>query len=94
MLADSRGASIANLATCWVLDRPRVAAAIVGARDGSHLEENLALFRIAVDERFREEIEGALGAWPGPQGPVFGLERVPGGRHSVIMKTELNRSER
>ena len=56
--------SIANIACRYVLDQPAVAGIIVGARPGerSHLDENLRLFRFALDDRARRELEEACEA--------------------------------
>ncbi len=63
-VARRRGASIANVATRWVLDQSAVAAAIVGARLGEreHRADNLAVFDCALDEDDRAEIDEALAA--------------------------------
>jgi aryl-alcohol dehydrogenase-like predicted oxidoreductase/enamine deaminase RidA (YjgF/YER057c/UK114 family) len=51
-VAKKHGVSIANVATRWVLDRPAVAAAIVGARLGEreHRADNLRCFAFALDD--------------------------------------------
>ena len=51
-IADRRGASIANVGTRWVLDRPAVAGVIVGARLGlaDHIADNARAFDIALDD--------------------------------------------
>ncbi|MCG8461172.1 MAG: aldo/keto reductase [Holophagales bacterium] len=96
-LACEEGTTVANLAVRWALRRPRVAATIVGAGSGNHLEENQRLFEPArrrvpgPQADSRGQLEEWLRHNPGPGGPVFGLERRRGGRHAVIMKTELNR---
>jgi aryl-alcohol dehydrogenase-like predicted oxidoreductase/enamine deaminase RidA (YjgF/YER057c/UK114 family) len=56
------GASIANVATRWVLDHPAVAGVIVGARIGEreHRADNLALFDLAFDAEDRERLAAAL----------------------------------
>ncbi|SMX36831.1 aldo/keto reductase [Maliponia aquimaris] len=84
------GVSLAAVATRWVLDRPGVAAAIVGARYARHLPETLAVFSFALDDEDRAAIDAVLASAPGPQGPVFGLERDRTGRHGRIMKYNLN----
>jgi aryl-alcohol dehydrogenase-like predicted oxidoreductase len=50
-IARRRGASIANIATRYVLDRPAVAGVIVGARLGvaEHITDNARCFDIALD---------------------------------------------
>ncbi len=90
-IATKHGVSVSNVATRYVLDRPQVGAAIVGARNGAHVRENLRALRLALDdedtERLRKLTEGR-----GPSGPVFGLEREPGGEHAAIMRYNLNRA--
>jgi aryl-alcohol dehydrogenase-like predicted oxidoreductase/enamine deaminase RidA (YjgF/YER057c/UK114 family) len=63
-VAKKHGASIANVATRWVLDQPAVAAIIVGARLGEreHRADNLAVFAIALDHDDRAVIAAALAA--------------------------------
>ena len=60
-VADRLGASMANVACRYVLEQPAVAGIIVGARPGerSHIEDNLKLFRFALDDRARRELEEA-----------------------------------
>jgi len=50
-IADKHGASLANVATRWVLEQPAVAAVIVGARLGEreHRADNLKLFDFTLD---------------------------------------------
>jgi len=59
-----KNVSIANVACRHVLDQPAVAGIIVGARPGerSHIEDNLRLFRFALDARARRELEEACEA--------------------------------
>ncbi len=59
-----KNVSIANVACRHVLDQPAVAGIIVGARPGerSHIEDNLRLFRFALDARARRELETACEA--------------------------------
>jgi aryl-alcohol dehydrogenase-like predicted oxidoreductase len=82
------GVSIPAVATRWVLDRPGVAAAIVGARYARHLPKTLEVFEFGLDDEDRALIEEVLA--PGPAGPVYGLERDRSGRHGRIMKYNLN----
>ncbi|HSF64722.1 MAG TPA: aldo/keto reductase [Paracoccaceae bacterium] len=89
-VGDRHGVSLSSVATRWVLDRPQVAGAIVGARYARHLPKTLEVFRFALTDADRAEIAAVLDAAPGPQGPVFGLERDRTGRHGRIMKYNLN----
>lgn len=84
---------IPSVAIRWVLDRPGVTAAIIGARTADHLGSHHQTFRLSLSSEDLASIDGYLARHPGPQGQVFGLERQPGGAHAVIMKTELNRTE-
>ena len=89
-IGDRHGVALSSVATRWVLDRPQVAAATVGARYARHLPQTLEVFRLALDAEDRAAIQAVLDAAPGPRGPVFGLERDRGGRHGRIMKYNLN----
>ncbi len=91
MIAARHGVSPSAVAVRWVLDRPGVAGAIVGMRSGRHIAANRAVFALALDDEDRERLDAWLAAHPGPAGDTFGLERVPGGRHASIMKTDLNK---
>ncbi len=84
------GVALSTVATRWVLDQPQVAAAIVGARYARHLPQTLEVFRLALDAEDHAAIAALLAKAPGPQGPVFGLERDRSGRHGRIMKYNLN----
>lgn len=81
----------AAVATRWVLARDGVRAAIVGVRDGSHLESWRRGARLRLDEQDLVELDASLVGLPCPQGDTFGLERVPGGRHTSLLRTGLGR---
>ena len=51
-VARKHAVSISNVATRWVLEQPRVAGVIIGARLGEnvHTEDNLRLFSFSLDE--------------------------------------------
>jgi aryl-alcohol dehydrogenase-like predicted oxidoreductase len=61
-VADRHGASIANVATRAILDRPAVAGVILGVRLGfsDHLADNLRVFDLRLDDDDRARIDGAL----------------------------------
>jgi len=61
-IGKKHGASIANVATRWVLRQPAVAAIIVGARLGEreHRADNLKLFSFALDQGDLAAIETSL----------------------------------
>ncbi|MCP3963540.1 MAG: aldo/keto reductase [bacterium] len=90
-IADRHGVSLSGVAVRWVLDRPRVAATIVGARDSRHLGDNLRVLALRLDEQDQRHLDEASARLRPLAGDTFGVERVPGGRHARIMKTGLNR---
>ncbi|MGD9906723.1 MAG: aldo/keto reductase [Vicinamibacterales bacterium] len=91
-VAAKHGVDTATVATAWVLTRPAVAAAIVGARHGRHLPATLAAASLDLDAEDRQAIERAVAAGPDVPGDVYALERAPGGRHAAIMRYDLNAS--
>jgi len=88
-IASRHGVGIANVAVRWTLERIGVAAAIVGAFDAGHLDDNLRVFQFELDEEDLQRLEPFENA--GPDGDVYTAERVAGGRHAAIMKDNLNR---
>ena len=91
-IGQRHGASIATVATRWVLDQPNVGAAIVGARYADKLADTLAVFDLRLDERDHAMLEPILRAHPGMAGDTYTLERDKDGRHGRIMKYNLNKS--
>lgn len=89
-VGNKHGVSLSSVATRWVLDRPQVAAAIVGARYARHLPKTLEVFGFQLDADDRAAIQAVLDTAPGPAGSVFALERDRTGRHGRIMKYNLN----
>jgi aryl-alcohol dehydrogenase-like predicted oxidoreductase/enamine deaminase RidA (YjgF/YER057c/UK114 family) len=61
-IARKHGASIANVATRWVLEQPAVAAVIVGARLGEseHRDDNLKVFSFALDADDRAALDASF----------------------------------
>jgi aryl-alcohol dehydrogenase-like predicted oxidoreductase len=90
-IADRRGSDIATVASRAILDRPGVAAVIVGARSRTHLAQNVAIGTLQLSEEDRAEIGRVLARRRGPAGDTFSLERDRGGRHGSIMKYNLNK---
>ena len=58
-IADKHGVSIANVAVRYVLDKPAVAGAIIGARLGvaEHIAENARVFGFQLDDDDRRAID-------------------------------------
>ena len=89
-IADRHATDVASVASRFVLDRPMVAAVIVGARDRAHLAANAAITRIALTGADHAEIAAILANRRGPRGDTFALERDRTGPHGSIMKYNLN----
>ena len=89
-VADRHGVDIATVASRAVLDRPGVAAVIVGGRDTAHAAANAAVGTLRLTEADRAEIDAVLAERRGPAGDTYGLERDRSGRHGAIMKYNLN----
>ncbi len=89
-IAGKHATRIANVATRWVLDRPAVGAAIIGARGSHHLESNLSLHDLELDAVDRRAIDAELLDRSGPPGDVYSVERRWDGPHARIMWTDLN----
>ncbi len=92
VIAQRHRVSIATVATRWVLDRPGVAAAIVGARYADHLSDALAVFQLRLNAQDHALLAPILAAHSGPQGDTYALERDKAGRHGRIMKYNLNKT--
>lgn len=89
-IAGKHQCSISTIASAYVLSRPQVAAVIVGAKDGSHLEENACIMELRLDASDLALIEKELSTSPGPKGDVYDLERNDP-KHAGIMHRNNNR---
>ena len=90
-IADKHKASIAAVATRYVLQRTCVAAVLIGARHAGHLADTMRLFDFELDEEDLSAIRKLTDKATGPTGDVYSLERMKGGKHATIMKYNLNR---
>jgi uncharacterized repeat protein (TIGR04076 family) len=91
-IARKHEASLSAVAIRWVLDQPAVSGVIVGARHARHLPDTLQALRLRLDAEDRAAIAAVHESAHGPNGDVYGLERIPAGRHAAIMRYNLNRS--
>jgi aryl-alcohol dehydrogenase-like predicted oxidoreductase len=89
-IARRHGTTIATVASRWVLEQPRVAAVIIGARNAAHVDRYAELFRFSLDRQDRDAIAAVRAQMQVPAGDVFDLERDKDGRHGSIMKYNLN----
>src|SRR5258708_1500522 len=91
MIAKKHGVSITNVATRYVLEKPNVAAIVIGARNTKNLQANLHTFDFQFDHEDRIHIEKIIAKSKGSRGDIYSLERVKGGKHAGIMKYKLNK---
>lgn len=82
--------ALSTVALAWVLERPGVSALVLGASGARHLAATRRAFELALSAEDRAQIDAVLARARGPRGEVYGLERIPGGRHAAIMRYDLN----
>jgi aryl-alcohol dehydrogenase-like predicted oxidoreductase len=92
--AAKHGTDIATVASRAMLDRPQVAAVIVGAIDTSHLQAHGQIESIQLDADDLAAIAAVTDYRRGPREDVYLLERDRAGRHGQIMKYQLSGSTR
>jgi len=88
-VAARHGTDIASVATRAILDRPQVAAVIVGALNATHLPAHRQIETLHLDEGDLAAIAAVTDYRRGPREDVYILERDRTGRHGQIMKYEL-----
>jgi aryl-alcohol dehydrogenase-like predicted oxidoreductase len=89
-IARRHGVGIGSVAIRHVLDRPQVAAAIVGATNARHLDATLQAISLTLTDDDRRAMDMILARARGPAGDVYALEREKGGRHARVMRYDLN----
>lgn len=90
IIAREHGVTIGAVGISWVLAQPHVAAAIVGARNASHLPQTVAALSLELDAQDLAVLDRACGR--GIAGDVYELERDRTGPHGRIMKYNLNKA--
>jgi aryl-alcohol dehydrogenase-like predicted oxidoreductase len=89
-IARKHGTGIATIAARWVLDKPQVAAALIGAKNASHLQETLEIFRVKLDAADRKVLDDLAASSPGAPGDCYEVERDPKSIHMRIMQMNQN----
>ena len=89
-IAERHGVEVPAVAIRVILDRPGVAAVIVGMPRRERIRELRAAFSLRLTDADRRELAEATGPSPGPLGDVYAAEREGGGRHAAIMRYDLN----
>jgi aryl-alcohol dehydrogenase-like predicted oxidoreductase len=90
-IARRHDVGVGSVAIRSVLDRPQVAAAIVGATSARQLSATLQASTLRLDEDEVGAIEQVLSHASGPSGEVYALERERDSKHARIMRYELNK---
>ena len=89
-IAEKYEVGIAEVASRYILQKPRVAGVIIGARNANHLKRLTALSHFQLDERDLARLNDFIQSGPKPEGAVYTLERDKEGKHGSIMKYNLN----
>ncbi len=89
-VADRHGTDIATVASAAMLQRPGVAAVIIGARNRNHLDGNLRIGGLRLTEMDNAEIAAIERQGNIPPGDTYTLERDRAGKHGRIIKYNLN----
>ncbi len=74
-IANKHRLSASNIACRYVLDQEQVGAIIIGARDASHLQNNLRTFSFKLDEDDYDQINQVLEKSSGPLGDCYEIDR-------------------
>ncbi len=90
-IAKKHGVSITNVATRYILDKPQIAGVIIGARNASHIQDNLKTFGFEFDKEDRALLANILSKAKKLTGDTYTLERDRQGKHGRIMKYNLNK---
>ena len=92
-ISKKHDASLAQTALAWTLGQTGVAAVIVGATSNRHLEENLQVFDLSLDDEDYTKLANLIQLSKPLEGDCFDLERDKKGRHGSIMKYNENSNE-
>lgn len=79
-----------SVALRWILDQEAVGATITGIDSVDQAQELRSVSGLVLDEEDRSILQAAIARATGPDGPVYGLERVMDGPHGRIMRYNLN----
>ncbi len=90
-IADKHGSTISTVASAYILQKPQVAAVIVGARNASHIDDNASIANLHLDVDDLTHINEVLADAHPLRGDVYDLERYDP-THAGIMQTKNNAS--
>jgi len=87
-IATRHRVSVASVAIRYVLDKPGVAGAIVGARNAAYLDDLVQA--VTLDDGDRAAVARIVSQATGPRGDCYEPERVEEGPHGMIMWKNQN----
>jgi len=90
-IAKKHHTSIATISSKFVLDKPQVAAVVIGARNTSHIDDIDKLFDLKLDTEDLKNLENIFKQSKELKGDIYTLERMKSGKHAGIMKYKLNK---
>ena len=90
LIANKHEVDIAEVAMAYVLQKPKAASVIVGARNQKHIKKLQKVANIKLDTEDLANIKSMVDQSQGPNGPVNNLERDKTGKHGSIMRYNLN----
>jgi aryl-alcohol dehydrogenase-like predicted oxidoreductase len=90
-VASRHGVGIGEIALRWTLDRPNVAACIVGATSTRHLARNLKVMDFKLSREDLAELALVTDGRQGPNGDCYELENDRAGPHGRIMRYNQNK---
>lgn len=89
-IAKKHGSNIAAVAARYVLNKPQVACALVGARDSRHLADTLDIFALKLDAQDTALLDGLAKAGDHIEGDCYAVERDKDSIHAKIMQMNQN----
>jgi aryl-alcohol dehydrogenase-like predicted oxidoreductase len=92
-IGERYGVGPGEVALRWTLDQPGVAGCIVGATSTRHLQRNVNVFALQLDDEDRAALAAICARRTGPLGDCYELENDLEGRHGRIMRRNQNKLE-
>ncbi|MCE7997118.1 MAG: aldo/keto reductase [Roseivirga sp.] len=93
ILADKYQVGIAEVASRYILQKPKVGGVIIGVRNRNHLAALQQLSGFELQQEDMGIIRQLVAKSAGPNGHVYDLERDKEGKHGRIMRYNLNEPE-
>lgn len=88
-IATKHDTTVDAIAARWALERPAVAAIILGIGSRSRAQQNVPLGNLQLDDEDRQSIAAHLETQAIPPGDMYDLERDTDGPHTKLIKVNL-----